>query len=64
MTNTKTTEPLRASANKGLAKVAAQCFEYTFMVNQKLVLRNKIYAKKPAHRKSTYFMSQSMKSPA
>lgn len=42
----------KAAHNKGLAKVAVQCFADTFVVNQTLVLLINICGENPAHRKS------------
>jgi hypothetical protein len=42
----------RAAGNTDLAKVAVQCSTDTFVVNQSLVLRINICAKKLAHRKT------------
>ncbi len=43
MTNTNSRKTKITGANIAFAKVAVQCYEDTFMVNQSLVLRKNIF---------------------
>ena len=46
------TDRRKTGANRRLAKVAVQCSEDTFVVNQSLVLRINICTKNPPHRQA------------
>ncbi len=46
------------AGNRTLAIGGISCYEDSFVVSESFVLRNNIFAKKPAHRKSAKSYSQ------